>query len=432
VGLSGMLLQRCESVKKLHLVHAVSKKTTTAEKNYHTGKLEFMAIVWSITRLRHLLIGFPFIVITDCPAIVHLDTKRKVNPQVARWANLLSEYEFKVRNRPGTKMAHANALSRGPVDIPYDWEQELEDYEVMLAITEEGHVMSMQRSDEKLRYIINNLTKIPEERSVAEDSMIKSFVLREGILYRTVKVQEKTRQLWVVPDGMRKSLVVRCHDLSGQIMERYYFARMRRYVRYHIKCCPECVLNKVLKGHQQGEFHPIPPGKRPFETIHLDHIGPFVKSTSGNSHILVLVENLTKYVKLYAVRRCDTDSVLKCLKSFILLYGLPKRIISDRGTVFTFKRFEKYCESGGIKHTLISVRHPQSNGQVERVNSTLVPVFKANMTNERSWDKKLLEVESQLNYSQNKTVGVTPFRILYGYHPSFHDGVLRHNNWRRI
>jgi hypothetical protein len=89
-------------------------------------------------------------------------------------------------------MAHADALSRAPVDILYDTEQELEGYEVMLAMTEEEHVMAMQRSDEKLRYIINDLTKRPEERSVAEDSMIKNYVLREGILYRTVKVQEKT------------------------------------------------------------------------------------------------------------------------------------------------------------------------------------------------------------------------------------------------
>ena len=82
---------------------------------------------------------------------MHLNTKRTVNPQVARWANLLSEYEFEVRHRPGTKMAHADALSRAPVDVPYDTEQELEDYEVMLAMTEEEHVMAMQRSDDKLR-----------------------------------------------------------------------------------------------------------------------------------------------------------------------------------------------------------------------------------------------------------------------------------------
>lgn len=131
-------------------------------------------------------------------------------------------------------------------------------------------------------------------------------------------VREKLRQQWVIPDAMRKSLVVRYHDLSGhfsvhrtisKIMERYYFARMRRYVRYHIKFCPKYMINKVPKGHQQGELHPIPPGKRPFEIIHLEHIGPFIKFTSDKSYILVLVDNLTKFVKLYAVRRCDTDSI---------------------------------------------------------------------------------------------------------------------------
>lgn len=86
--------------------------------------------------------------------------------------------------------------------------QELEDYEVILAMPEE-HVMIMQRSDEKLRDIINNLTKRPEERSVAENCMIINYVLSVGILYRTAKVYEETRQLRVVPDGMTKSMVVR-------------------------------------------------------------------------------------------------------------------------------------------------------------------------------------------------------------------------------
>lgn len=65
--------------------------------------------------------------------------------------------------------------------------------------------------------------------------------------------------------------------------------------------------------------------------------------------------------------------------------------------------------SKGINHILTSVRHPQSNGKVEQVNSTLVPVLQANMQNDNTWDKNILEVESQLNNGQNKTTGETPF-----------------------
>jgi len=48
LGLSGILLQKGEG-KLLHLIYAVSKKTTPATKNYHSSKQEFMVIVWSIT-----------------------------------------------------------------------------------------------------------------------------------------------------------------------------------------------------------------------------------------------------------------------------------------------------------------------------------------------------------------------------------------------
>ncbi|CAI6353555.1 unnamed protein product [Macrosiphum euphorbiae] len=84
-GLSGMLLQRNgDGDNPLHLVHAVSKKTTPEERNYHSSKLELMAVVWSLNKLRHYLIGIKFLIITDCQAIVHLNTQKTVNPQVER------------------------------------------------------------------------------------------------------------------------------------------------------------------------------------------------------------------------------------------------------------------------------------------------------------------------------------------------------------
>ncbi|CAI6368967.1 unnamed protein product [Macrosiphum euphorbiae] len=67
VGLSGMLLQRSED-KRLHLVHAVSKKTTSAERHYHSSKQELMAVVWSMCRLRPYLIGISKVFHSICIA----------------------------------------------------------------------------------------------------------------------------------------------------------------------------------------------------------------------------------------------------------------------------------------------------------------------------------------------------------------------------
>jgi hypothetical protein len=92
-----------------------------------------MAIVWSVTRLRHLLVGIHFTIITDCYALVRLNAKKTQIPQIARWASLLSEYNYDIRHRPGDKMCHIDALSRAPVEEANDTLNEIvENLEVLM------------------------------------------------------------------------------------------------------------------------------------------------------------------------------------------------------------------------------------------------------------------------------------------------------------
>lgn len=83
--------------------------------------------MWSMTKLRPYLVGIKFLVVTDCQAIVHLNTQKTVQPQIARWATLLSEYDFEIQHRAGIKMSHVDALSRAPIDEPGDTEAEVLD-----------------------------------------------------------------------------------------------------------------------------------------------------------------------------------------------------------------------------------------------------------------------------------------------------------------
>lgn len=58
---------------------------------------------------------------------------------------MLSEYEYEIQHRPGVKMVYIDALSRALVNDSTDTKKELETYEVMIAMTEEELVLSMQR-----------------------------------------------------------------------------------------------------------------------------------------------------------------------------------------------------------------------------------------------------------------------------------------------
>lgn len=111
VALSGMLLQG-PSATKLHMVYAVSKKTTIAESKYHSSRLELHAVIWTLNRLRPYLLGIRFTVVTDCQSLIYLNIHKTVKPQVARWFEVLQEFEFDIKFRPGERMAHVDALSR--------------------------------------------------------------------------------------------------------------------------------------------------------------------------------------------------------------------------------------------------------------------------------------------------------------------------------
>ncbi|UYV79687.1 hypothetical protein LAZ67_18000272, partial [Cordylochernes scorpioides] len=436
-GLAGMVLQMDED-GKWRLVYCVSKKTTEAEKMYHSSKLELMAIVWTLDRLRQFLVGIKFTVVTDCQALVYMNAKKTTNPQIARWYNLIQEYDFEIRHKPGEKMAHVDGMSRAPVDDPRDTMEEIveKNLEVCLTITLEEQILMIQHSDPELRDLIQIFRKDPCDRTVGEQNRINDYSYKGGRLFRMVKNGEEERALYVIPKSMRKSLVVKFHDLMGhfatdwtvnKIKELYWFPSMKRYVRRHVAMCLECLFNKVPGGKQQGFLHPIKSGKRPFSIVHMDHVGPFVRSTKGNQELLVIVDNLTRFVRLSPVRNTSTQNVLKVMKSFVNDFGLPDKIISDRGSCFTSRQFEEFCRGNGIHHTLNSTKHPQGNGMVERVNRTVLSTIATSIEDPRrkDWDLKIKEVERDLNNAVNKTTNKTPFETLHGYSPRYHDGILR-------
>jgi len=115
--------------------------------------------------------------------------------------------------------------------------------------SQEEEVVTIQHCDSKLLNLINILKLSPEQRTVEQTNLIKPFILKNNKLYRLCKDKEGAeKELWVVPICMRKSIVMKNHDLAGhgavdrtvtKIQENYYFPKMRRYLRYHITCCPD-------------------------------------------------------------------------------------------------------------------------------------------------------------------------------------------------
>ncbi|CAA7044126.1 unnamed protein product [Microthlaspi erraticum] len=95
-------------------------------------------------------------------------------------------------------------------------------------------------------------------------------------------------------------------------------------------------------------------------------MGPFKPSSNGHNYILVAVDYVSKWIEAIPCPACDAKVVIKLFRTIIFpRYGIPRVVISDGGSHFINKVFEKLMKSYGVKHKVATPYHPQTSGQVE-------------------------------------------------------------------
>ena len=150
----------------------------------------------------------------------------------------------------------------------------------------------------------------------------------------------------------------------------------------------------------------------------MDHLGPLPVS-GGKQHVIVLIDGLTKVVVLEAVKTTDSKSVIRFLEKTFLNYGNPERLVSDRGTAFTSRKFETFLQQKGIAHSLISTQFPQSNGVTERANKEVARLLRtlSEKADKSDWALKVPIAQAMLNRTVARGTGKAPFEALHGYLP---------------
>lgn len=409
IGIGAMIIQIHENNLK-KVVAYYSKKNSIEEQKYHSYDLETLAVYRALQYFRTYLLGIKFKVVTDCSAIRATATKKDILPRVARWWIYFQDFDFEVIYRPGVQGAHVDYLSRNPIDC------------LQVDITSGEWIKVAQLQDPDIS-IIRNIVQSGDIRPDTKQ-YFDSYALKGGVVFR--KTPEGLR--WLVPKMSRFNIVRLCHDEQGhfgvdktlgKIKENYWFKGMKRFVAKYVNACLNCIYYKSKKGRKPGFLHSIDKEPIPFHTLHLDHIGPFVKSKKKNAFILTIVDGFTKFTFLEATRNTKTKPVVKALDQLVAIFGVPTRIICDRGTAFSSQRMAKYCEDLGIKLVLNAVSTPRANGQCEKFNDTVLNVLATTNAgqSEDMWDVSLKKVQSAMNCTVNRVTRKTPIQLLCGYKP---------------
>jgi IS30 family transposase len=183
---------------------------------------------------------------------------------------------------------------------------------------------------------------------------------------------------------LRETILREAHDSAYSIhpgstkmyqdlKQRYWWYSMKRDVAAHVALCDTC--HRVKAEHQRpaGLLQPLKVPEWKWEEIRMDFIVGLPRTRDGYDSIWVIVDRLTKVAHFIPVKTTYTGAKLAELymSMIVCLHGVPKKIVSDRGTQFTSRFWGKLHESLDTKLNFSSAYHPQTDGQTERTNKIL-------------------------------------------------------------
>ena len=192
---------------------------------------------------------------------------------------------------------------------------------------------------------------------------------------------------------------------------------MKREIARYVAECNVC--HRVKAEHQRpaGTLQPLAIPEWKWDKVSMDFITGFPKSQKGNNAIFVVIDRLSKVAHFLPVRESITASQLADLyvSRIVSLHGVPLEINSDRGSLFTSRFWESFQNAMGTHLSFSTAFHPQSSGQVERVNQILEDMLRACVISfGKSWEKSLPFAEFAYNNSFQSSLGMAPFEFLYG------------------
>ena len=182
-------------------------------------------------------------------------------------------------------------------------------------------------------------------------------------------------------------------------------------------CVPCCKRRVTLKRHTS--FLKLFPAKRPGEHVAIDILGPLPKTRNGFIYLLVITDRFSKLTKVIPLRSISSYVVAKAFcDEWVFNYGQPAFLLSDRGTQFTARFFNTVCDILGIRQAFTSAYHPQTNGQTERFNRTILASLRCFCSEHgRDWDQFARAVAYGYNNTVHRATSCTPFTLMITYPP---------------
>jgi transposase InsO family protein len=400
-GLGAVLYQEIEGVR--HYIAFASKSLDGAQRNYATTKRELLGVVFALRAFSHWLKGSSFVLFTDHKSLTTMFTAAKRSHTVDNWLDILLEYDFEIRHRPGIAMVLPDALSRihnrgadDALDAESDASLLCEQFQAARAVrglavrgksiasTISHPAATETELSEFIRERHNKKTITSKKKQIAH--------LRASHEPGHFGAEELFRAVW--RDGL-------------------FWPGMRRQCEDVVGTCHQCLAYKIGR---QG-YHPTQSlrADNPWEHVAVDCAVDLPVSRRGNSAILILVDVASRFVVCRPLPNTQEHTVARALFEIFTVFGPPKILQSDRGGEFTNGVLKQLSAAAGVDHRFVAQYNPQANGLAERMVRTIKERLKKKLAGKLDrWDDALPAAAWAINTKEQQLTKTAAFTLFFG------------------
>nr|AAM14693.1 Putative polyprotein [Oryza sativa Japonica Group]ABB46770.2 retrotransposon protein, putative, Ty3-gypsy subclass [Oryza sativa Japonica Group] len=435
LGLAGYYRRFIENFSKIarpmtRLLQKEVKQLRPHENNYPTHDLELAAVVHALKIWRHYLFGNRTEIYTDHKSLKYIFTQPDLNMRQRRWLELIKDYDMEIHYHPGKANVVADALSRKSYcnmsegrRLPWELCQEFE--KLNLGIVSKGFVAALEAKPTLFDQVREAQVNDPDIQEIKKN-------MRRGKAIGFVEDEQGT--VWLgericVPENkeLKDTIMKEAHEtlysihpgstkMYQDLKQQFWWASMRHEIAEYVALCDVC--QRVKAEHQKpaGLLQPLKIPEWKWEEIGMDFITGLPRTSAGHDSIWVVVDRLTKVAHFIPVKTTYTGNKLAELymARVVCLHGVPKKIVSDRGSQFTSKFWQKLQLELGTRLNFSTAYHPQIDGQTERVNQILEDMLRACVLDfGGSWDNNLPYAEFSYNNSYQASLQMSPNEALY-------------------
>ncbi|GJS58498.1 reverse transcriptase domain-containing protein [Tanacetum coccineum] len=331
------------------------------------------------------------------------------------------EFDIEIKDRKGTENVAADHLSRIENDETSD-DSEVDDNfpgETLMEIN-----INEPWFADFANYLVGNI--IPKGMTYQQKnkffSDLKHYFWEEPYLFK------------VCSDGMirrcisgpeTRTILDQCHHgptgghygpniTAKKVLDSgFYWPTIIKEAHTLVRLCEACQRTGNISKHDEMPLNNIQVCEI-FDIWGIDFMGPFPKSYKFE-YILVAVDYVSKWAEAQALPTNDARVVVAFLKKLFCHFGMPKALISDRGTHFCNKIMEKTMKRYGVNHRFSTSYHPQTSGQVENTNRALKRILEKTVKdNPAIWSRKLDDALWAFRTAYKTPTGTTPYKLIYG------------------